>query len=521
MNNRNNLLIPKRSIYNVIGSLCKNPQLLIQEGIELKEKDFAIDYYRIMFAVINNMIIDNIKIEKITDVDIDNALAQIPKLYKIYEQNNGNDFIRSAIEHSNTDLFESDYKNLKKFTLLRDFQEKDFGIREIIDIDNNIDLELQTKQLEKIQKMDLEDIIEHFNLKMLNIKNEWCIEGNKKSYDASEGLDDLLSRLNKDPEMGYPFSNGYYNTIFRGMRKSKLLIRSAGTGVGKTRLALADICNISCDELFDMQNMKWVNNGPSYGTCFISTELELEELQTCMLAYISGVSEEVIRKGRYSGEIFKRIKYAIEVLKRAPISLHYIDDFGISDIEQIIEKDILEKDVEYVFFDYIQLAPKLARTMQEAYGMGLREDQILVNLSSRLKLLCNKYNVYLATATQLNRSAKEHENRDSSAIRGSSAIIDKADHAIMCFRATGKDVDNLKHILDTGRYLKPNFAHYVYKNRSGRNAIIVWTKINYENMREELSFVTSMDFELMPLDPTFIKIGEQNIDKKTDENINF
>ena len=71
-----------------------------------------------------------------------------------------------------------------------------------------------------------------------------------------------------------------------------------------------------------------------------------------------------------------------------------------------------------MFFDYLQITPKLSRTIQEEYGMGLREDQIMLNFTSRLKRMAEVYNVYISTATQLNRNSNDREARDASAIRG-------------------------------------------------------------------------------------------------------
>ena len=217
-------------------------------------------------------------------------------------------------------------------------------------------------------------------------------------------------------------------------------------------------------------------------------------MQTCLIAIISGVNETLIKEGRYSQDVYNRIARAIEILKTSPITLHYINDFSISDIEQIIEKDILEKNSKYVFFDYLQITPKLSRTIQEEYGMGLREDQIMLNFSSRLKSIAEKYDIYMSTATQLNRNSKEMDNRDASSIRGGSSTIDKADFAIQLYKTTKKDLDNVEYLLKKG-FQQPNFMHIIYKNRSGLNNIIVWSKMNHGNMREEVCFCTNMNYE--------------------------
>lgn len=501
----NSLLTPKRAIYNAIGAICNKPKLLTAENINLVANDFEETFYKSIFVAANNLIMDNPTIPKITAVDIDNYLADNSKVYKIYEDNDGFNFVSSAIKNANIELFEQNYAWIKKYALLRDFNKNGFDISEIYNPEH-YDMKIQQQQIEKLEKMELSDIIEKITLKLIRIKNDWNISGNHQSYEISEGLDMLLEKLKKSPDYGYPFMNKYYNSIFRGMRFGKLMIKSAGTGVGKTRTALTDIASVACSELFDLETMTWKPNGDCYPATFISTELALDEIQTCLLAIISGVSEEVIKHSKYSDEVLKRIMKAIEILKASPITLHYIDDFSIGDIEQIIEKDVLEKDTKFVWFDYIQITPKLTRTIQEEYGMGLREDQILQNFSSRLKNIATRYNIFVCTATQLNRNSSDRSQRDASSIRGGSALVDKCDHAIQLYKVTQQDLTAIESIINRTR-LTPNFMHIIYKNRSGRNNMIVWTILNPGNMREKLAFITDTDYNLItdiqPLDIKF------------------
>lgn len=501
----NSLLVPKRSIFNVLGAICQKPSLLSGEGIDLTDKDFEEPFYKITFAAINNIILGNPVISHISPIDIDNYIAENSKVYQVFEQNDGFEFISSAIQNANVELFEQNYKWIKKYSLLRDFNSSGFDITDLYD-PQHFDMKVQQKQIKALEKMELNQIIEHITLKMIKIKNEWNIGGNHKSYDIHDGLDGLLEKLKETPDYGYPFLNKYYNSIFRGMRFGKLMIKSAGTGVGKTRTALTDIASVACDELYDLETMSWRKNGDCYAATFISTELALDEIQTCLLAIISGVSEDIIKNSKYNDETLKRIMRAIEVLKRAPITLHYIDDFSISDIEQIIEKDILEKNSKFVWFDYIQITPKLSRTIQQEYELGLREDQILQNFSSRLKNIATKYNIFVCTATQLNRNSNDRSQRDASSIRGGSAVIDKADHAIQLYKTTQQDLKQIESITER-LMLTPNFMHVIYKNRSGRNNIIVFTILNHGNMREKLLFCTDMDYNLIsdinPLDIEF------------------
>lgn len=506
----NTALVPKRAIFNTLGCICNDPSLLIQEEVNLSEKDFGEKFYQVIFVAMNNLIINNIKIERISAIDIDNVLAGIPQAYKIFELNNGLDYLESAIKNANKDAFEFHYKQLKKFTLLRDFDDSGFNIKEIFDYEN-IDMEKQSEQLKKFEEMSLEDIIEHFTLKMSKIKTEWNLDKSYKSFSANEGIRNLLEELNQDPVYGQPFLNDYLTAIFRGMQCGKYLIFSAGTGGSKTRTALSNLCNIAADEIYDMKLGTYVKNGISSPCTFISTELNLQQLQSIMLAVISGVNEDVIRNGRYSPEIKARLEYAVEIIERMPVRLHYLPEYDVTDIEEIIEKDVLMYDVKYFFHDYIMYNGRMATKVAKRFnGMNIREDLALVELSAQLKRIAEKFNIFVWSSTQLNRQAVE--TKDSSGIRGSSAIIDKADGAVMMFRTNQKEIDNLKHILERGLYAKPNFYYVIYKNRENSSGLIVWVQRNTANMRETLCFLTDTEYNLVQdIKPLKLVYEEENI----------
>lgn len=135
------------------------------------------------------------------------------------------------------------------------------------------------------------------------------------------------------------------------------------------------------------------------------------------------------------------------------------------------------------------------------HTIGLRTDQILFLFSAALKSVCNKFNVYLGSATQLNDNYKEDNNKDAGALKGSKAIIEKADGGILALPVTHKDLKRLKPILESdGSFgsLIPNMSYYIFKNRGGKwKTIIIWTKLNMGTMREVDCFVTDYNYELI------------------------
>lgn len=68
-----------------------------------------------------------------------------------------------------------------------------------------------------------------------------------------------------------------------------------------------------------------------------------------MLAFLSNVNEEHIRSGLYVDDEWERVTRAAEIIEQSPLYIEEIPDFSLQDIENIIKKNIREKDISYVF----------------------------------------------------------------------------------------------------------------------------------------------------------------------------
>lgn len=515
-------LNPTRSIYNVFGAICRQPDLLKDPNVILGDRDFVQSFHKIVYAALHNIVFSaRNDLDVITPIDIDNYLAQYPTYYKVWDENKGVEYINDAMQQMNIGLFTKDYDMIKKFSLLRNYVDNGIDVSDIYEYESN-DLGKLTESNKVLENTTINEIVEHFTQKAIGIRNEWNIDdGTVKDFKAGDDLDGLLERLVENPDMGFPFQNLMYNTLFRGMRKSKFLLRSGATGTGKTRQAIRDMVSVACDQIW-VTGLGWQSLGPSFPALFISTEIEQEELQTIMLAYLTGISDTDIKDGNYDKATRKRLEEGIEILKRAPLFMSYIEDFSISDIEMKIEEYIIKENVQYVAFDYIQMTPKLSKTMNDNFGTTLREDQILVHFSSAMKTIASRYDVFLESSTQLNRGSKEVENRDASSLRGGLATADKIDYGVLTFKATKNEKDALKHIIQKGfggqEKMTPDFSHWVYKNRAGLDHLVIWTKMNLGTMREEILFVTDYDYNLIEIDGTEIEFEDVDaIDQVEDE----
>lgn len=114
-----------------------------------------------------------------------------------------------------------------------------------------------------------------------------------------------------------------------------------------TRTMIADACYVACDQIFDTELGVWVKNGIKQPTLFIGTEQDMSEIQTMMLAFLSGVNEEHILNGSYASGEESRIRMAQKILKQAPLYVELLPDFSLQDIENTIKKNLRNRGVKY------------------------------------------------------------------------------------------------------------------------------------------------------------------------------
>ena len=311
----------------------------------------------------------------------------------------------------------------------------------------------------------------------------------------------MLDELEHSPEVGVPLYGPLINTVTRGARLKKFYLRSAPTGIGKTRSMIADACNIGSNRIYD-DMFGWIRNGVAEPVLYITTEQELNEVQTMMVAFLSNVNEEHILNGRFEGDERDRVREAAKMLKELPIYVEVIPDFSLQDIENKIKKNIRDHDIKYCFFDYIHTSLKILEEItRRSGGVKLREDTILFMLSIRLKDLCNKYGIFIMSATQLNGDYTTSETPDQNLLRGAKAIADKIDMGSILLPATNEDLENLDNILINTGFNRPGLKLSIYKNRRGRyKGIYLWCDADLGTCRVKPMFATTWNYELIKID---------------------
>ena len=486
------------STIQLIGCIYKQPRLLDNEGqYFFSENDFPNDFHRIVFGAAYNLW--RMGAKNLTIKAVEDYLRGHPKELGVYQAGNGPAWLKQTIAEADLSNFQYYYDRVKKMTLLREFNNIGVDVSDIFDADNLTDAEKKERQNKYLDDLTLNEIADLIEDKVNNIRREYVDDSTDEALSAGDGIEELFQSLSQTPDMGQPMYGDYINMVTRGMRLGKFFLRSAASGVGKSRTMIADFCYCACSEIYE--NGEWVSTGLAMPAVFISTELELDELQTMMVAFLTGIDEERILNNQVAtwGDERERINHAIELIKTSPMFVEIIPDFSLKDIENIIKRNIRVHGCKFIFLDYIHTSMKILEEIsRRSGGVKLREDNVLFLLSVKLKDICNQFGVFILSSTQLNQDWKTSDIPDQNLLRGAKSIADKIDFGSILLDVTKEDREALEGTVGEGRM--PNVKLSVYKNRRGSyNKCYLWMVADKSTCRFNTIFCTDYNYELIPI----------------------
>lgn len=236
---------------------------------------------------------------------------------------------------------------------------------------------------------------------------------------------------------------------------------------------------------------------------FVSVEQEPEELQTMILAFMSGVEEHKMLWQTWTQEEKERVQWAAEMLKTYKDHL-YIDRIpepSIQKVRSTIVEKILDKHVSMVVYDYIAIPED---DDNSASKRQLRSDQVLMQFSAMLKEVAVAYNIFMLTGTQITGSDPRNKMvRGFADIRDGKSIADKADFCMIGCECTDEEYDHIKEFCTQLNIERPNYVIDVYKNRSGvHKSCKVYRNQNLGNLRTTDLLMTTQSFKLIDRDGT-------------------
>lgn len=489
------MLDEKNITLQIFGNLLKNSSILDRtDKYFLTANDFSSSFERRLFAII--LTLHSQGARSIGINDIENYLKDIPSTYAVWEKEHGLDYLQDAEDLSDEGNFDYYYNKLKKINLLKSLKRAGYDISEFY-IEDPLSPKYQEVNAH-FEEVSTTDITNSFRKKLNHIENEVGINQENKVSHANDGARQLIESLKLAPDTGPRLQGKFFNTIVRGARKGKFFLRSAASGQGKTRRAVGDACFLSYPIRYNLQTQDWDWDGGTEKSLIIVTEQEEDEIQTMILAYLSGVNEDNILFSNYEDGEEERIQKALQIMDVYQDNLRIcrMPNPNIEQIQQIIRSEVLENGIDFIFYDYIFLNPAL---LNEFRDLKMADHQVLGMMSAALKDLAVELNVFISSSTQLNAQGEDNTKgiKNESAIRGSRAIVDKVDMGCIVNRPTDEDL----HIIEGLCSKVPNSVTDVYKMRRGRyTQVRIWSYTDLGTCRVEDLLVT--DGKLKP-----VKIG--------------
>lgn len=482
----------KQVVLQIFGNLIKNPLILGQvDKYSLTPEDFTRAFDKNLFAVIYSMWENGAR--ALTPFDIENKIKETPSAYEIWEKTNGSDYLTDCMDLAETGNFEYYYTKLKKLNLLRGLKKMGYDTSQFYCEDSlNPDAEDINRKFDDLKPKDIVNILRK---KLNKAEADAGISRENQVEQANMRITELFKSLKEKPDTGPRLQGKYFNTIVRGARKGKFFLRSAPSGVGKSRLMIGDACFLSYPIRYSNELQKWEWAGGCARSLYIATEQEIDEIQTMVLAYLSGVNEDKILFGTCNEDEEKRVFQAISIMEIYKDNLH-IARMASPNVEQIqlmVRQEVLEHNIDNVFYDYIFSNPAL---LNEFRDLKIREDVALNLMSSALKDLAVEQDIFIMSATQTNAQVEDTNRflKNESVIRGSRSIVDKVDMGCVIARITPDEEERIQRA--TALIVLPNMVTDIYKMRRGRyTQVRIWSSVDLGTCRREDILVTRPDFQ--------------------------
>jgi replicative DNA helicase len=215
-----------------------------------------------------------------------------------------------------------------------------------------------------------------------------------------------------------------------GLHPSDLVILAARPSMGKTALATNIAFNVAKSYAWEPQpdgTRKTVNGGV---VAFFSLEMSAEQLAMRLLADVSGVSSDRLRKGEIDASEFGRVRDAALDIQSAPLFIDATGGISISKLAARARRLKRQAGLDLIVVDYLQLVTA---------GEGSRVDnrvQEVSMITQGLKALAKELGVPIIALAQLSRQVEQREDKrpQLSDLRESGSIEQDADVVMFIYR---------------------------------------------------------------------------------------
>ena len=214
-----------------------------------------------------------------------------------------------------------------------------------------------------------------------------------------------------------------------GLHPSDLLILAGRPSMGKTALATNIAFHVARNYAWEPQpdgSRKTVNGGV---VAFFSLEMSAEQLAMRLLADVSGVSSDRLRKGEIDASEFGRVRDGAIEVQEAPLFIDATGGLSISKLTARARRLKRQHGLDLIVVDYLQLVTTDG-------SKGDNRVQEVSAITGGLKALAKELGVPVIALSQLSRQVENREDKrpQLSDLRESGSIEQDADVVMFVYR---------------------------------------------------------------------------------------
>lgn len=385
---------------NIVAILYKKPDEIYE--LNLKIEDFSNNIWRVYFSIANNLIL--VEEKKILDeITVGLYLEKHLKLQKQYDEYGGYDMIVKAGSYVKVENLDGYVKDLQKWNVIIQLAKWGIPVKD---------------RLSEYCDMKVEEIYNEFetfiNHTFINV------ESDIKSYDISDGIDELIEELDAGLAVGLPYHEMPIITKETGGQYLGSITLVGGlSNVGKSTFARTSVIPSI------IKNKERI--------VIILNEDSIKKWQRELLVFVSNniikfdMQKHIVRDGKYEAEVKSTLYKAAEWIKKQTkdhiITIIPFKKYATSTAIKVIKK-YSSMGVKYFMLDTFKMdAGKVSD------NSWLQMQQSMVDINDVIKQ--DAKNLHIIITFQLAKGSVKQRYYTQDNIGISKNIIDPASTCIM------------------------------------------------------------------------------------------
>ena len=453
---------------NIIAIIYKNPEVLLHTNLSTDE--FSDDMAKVYFEIAKGVISEGKK--TLDDMTVAFYLEKHPKLSKKYDEYGGYEKVDAQKDSVEAENFDGYVSEMRKWNVVARLAKAGFPVK---------------SRMSEFADMSAEEIYNEFetflNHTFINIDSE------VKSYNAFEGINELINELDAGSKVGMPLYNAPLLTNeIAGINPGHIYGLGAGSGCGKSTMAFNYL----------------VPSAIEYGRqlVFIINEEDQTKFQQEMIVWVANnilnkdLQKYTLRNGHFDNDTMELLRQCADWIESRKddrtLTIIPLERYSVNTVVKIINKySALNPDT---IFCLDTLKESVDAKTDEIYKSMMRD---MVKLYDTIKPASK--NVALFVTYQLGKNSIKLRHLTNAEIGQARSIVDVMSVNLMMRRPYDDEYEGMSKELYCWRYDNGEAngnqkkGQLQYKMKMADNPMITFVTKNRFGITDQYQIVSSCD----------------------------